>query len=304
MTAALPRSYLQFQSHSYYDSLLDQPKPGINGLLYYGDPTHNWVPDHPDDATITWHGFQNRLWQTPLYLTLRSAFGFAHDGLDPIQNFGNVPYTTIYNNLLGFNLALPSYKLLKDNSGHGRDLFLNASVDKQRESYSLEAHHTDTTISTVSLSRQLDPHLIGLVAYTITNTGDFYGANQSLVYSPTTVYTQPIATCSKGVCVNEPVPQWDSFRGFGTTRSLVEQFVYTPTTYVAANLSFRQNHDYPIPLVAYTYQDTVGIQPYQATLDMRFRITPTLSLDVQRSYFFNFGGLDRWSPAFFIQVLR
>jgi len=295
MTAALPHSYVQWQSHSYWDSLLDQPQPGIDGLLYYGDPTHNWVPDHPDDVTVTWHGFQNRLWKSPFFLTTRVSDGFAHDSLDPPQIFGNVPYVTIWNHTIGANLALPAYKLLRDHSGHNRDLFLNATFDKQREWFSLP-HHTDTTITNVSLSRQFYPQLIALVNYQIQNTADFYGANQNIVYNPQTVYRDPIT--------NAPVPEWSAFRGFGTQRSLVEQLVYTPTTYVAANLSFRENHDFPIPLAALTYEDNIGLEPYQATLDLRFRITPTISLDVQRSYFFNFGGIDRWSPAFFITVLR
>jgi hypothetical protein len=295
MTASLPHSYLQWQSHSYYDSLLDQPRPGIDGLLYYGDPTHNWVPDHPDDVTLTLHGFQERIGTSPFYVTGRISEGFAHDGLQPPQDFGNVEYPTIWNNTVGINLSLPGYKLLRDHTGHNHDLFLNASFDKQRESFSLP-HHTDTTISTVSLSRQFDPHFIALVNYQITNTGDFYGANQSVVYSPLTVYRDPIT--------NAPVPAWSSFRGFGTQRSLVEQIVFTPTTYVAANLSFRENHDYPIPLAADTYEDNIGLEPNQATLDLRFRITPTMSLDIARSYYFNFGGIDRWSPAFFITVLR
>ena len=66
----------------------------------------------------------------------------------------------------------------------------------------------------------------------------------------------------------------------------------------------RENHDFPIPLAGISYENNIGLEPYQATLDLRFRIAPTINLDVQRSYFFNFGGIDRWSPAFFIQVLQ
>jgi hypothetical protein len=295
MTAGLPRSYLEWQSFSYYDSLLRQPPPGINGLLYYGDPSHNWVPNHPVDAQLTWHGFQNRIFKKlPVVFATRFSEGFSHDGITPPQDFGNVAYPTIWNKSLGLNVALPSYKLLRDHSGLNHDLYFNASFDKQREWFSVP-HHVDTTISTASLSRQFDPKLIGLVAYTITNLGDFYGAQQNMAYSPTTVYTSPLTGL--------PVPSWSAFRGFGTQRSLVEQFVYTPTTYVAANLSFRQNRDFPEPLVGHSFQDDIGLEPYQATLDLRLRINPTVTLDVSRSYYFNFGGLERWSPTFQITVL-
>jgi hypothetical protein len=295
MTAGLTRSYLQWQSYSYYDSLLRQPPPGINGLLYYGDPSHNWIPNHPVDASLTWHGFQNRIVKRlPFVFSTRISEGFAHDGITPPQNFGNVAYPTIWDTTLGLNVALPSYKLLRDYSGHGHDLYFNASVDKQRESFSVP-HHVDTTISSLSLSRVFDPKVIGLVAYTITNTGDFYGARQNEAYSPTTVYTSPLT--------GEPVPSWSAFRGFGTQRSLVEQFVFTPNPYLVANLSFRENRDFPEPLVAHSFDADIGLEPYQATLDMRLRINPTITLDVARSYFFNFGGLERWSPTFFITVL-
>ncbi len=295
LTAGLPHSSLQLQTHSYYDSLLAQPPPGINGLLYYGDMSHPWNPDHPDDAMLTWSSFQNRIFKLPIFFKTRVAMGFAHDGLNPPQVLENVFYRTIWNNTIGFNVQLPSYKLLRDYSGLGHDIYFNATFDKQRESFSLP-HHVDTTITSFSLSRQFDPRFIMLVNYQITNTGDFYGARQSEVYQPNTVYLDPITM--------QPVPAWSSFRGFATQRSLVEQFVFQPSNAVAANLSFRQNHDYPIPLAGQVFENNIGFEPYQATLDMRFRISPTIVLDLSRSYFFNFDGAERWSPTFGIQVLR
>jgi hypothetical protein len=43
---------------------------------------------------------------------------------------------------------------------------------------------------------------------------------------------------------------------------------------------------------------------YEADLDVRFRVSRILSLDIGRSNFFNFGGYERWSPQFYIQVLK
>ena len=117
-------------------------------------------------------------------------------------------------------------------SGRGGDVYLNLNLDKQRESFSVP-HHVDTTLSSVSLSRAFTTHLLGVVNYQILNTGDFYGAQQNLAYPANANYTDPRSGAI--------VPAWSAFRGFGTQRSLVEQLVITPTTYVAANLSFRQN---------------------------------------------------------------
>ena len=73
----------------------------------------------------------------------------------------------------------------------------------------------------------------------------------------------------------------------------------------------RENDDFPVavPGVAQsignvTYFNNYGVPPYALTLDARFRINSLLTLDISRSYFFNFGGYQRWSPTFAIQVLK
>jgi len=44
-----------------------------------------------------------------------------------------------------------------------------------------------------------------------------------------------------------------------------------------------------------------GPPRYQATADVRTRLSKTFFLDVARTYYFNWGDL-RWSPAFALQV--
>jgi hypothetical protein len=39
------------------------------------------------------------------------------------------------------------------------------------------------------------------------------------------------------------------------------------------------------------------------TAEVRMRINPHMSIDIQRSYFFNYSNL-RWSPHFVFQVLQ
>jgi len=47
-----------------------------------------------------------------------------------------------------------------------------------------------------------------------------------------------------------------------------------------------------------------GVPPYQLTLDARYRFNSLLTLDVSRSYYFNFGGYQRWTPMFLFQVIK
>jgi hypothetical protein len=109
---------------------------------------------------------------------------------------------------------------------------------------------------------------------------------------------------------NQVYPSYGAFDGFGTTRSLAAQLNYTASTSFAANVSLRRNHDFPetVPGVLNTYGSLIypnyGVVPTQATLEVRFRVTPALVIDIQNAYFFNFAGLQRWSPNFQIQASR
>jgi hypothetical protein len=304
ITGSLPHSYLQLNSDAYYDSLLAEP-PDRNGLFYYGSPDHNWVPYHPDDATLSWIGNRHRLHDLPLSFQLRSGFGFAHNGELPIQTLGGVNVDSIYDKTLGINLETTNITVLRDSQGRHRDVYFTASFDKQRQYYSLP-HHVDTTTTTLSLTKPIDPEkLTLLVEYSNQNIGDFYGPLQSIAYN-TDYVDHPYVSPLTGL----PVPGYN-FDGFATTRSLIGQLVFSPNTNFTLNVSMRANHDFPKPIAGLieTIGDTqtfynYGFSPYQASLDVRFRVNHLLVLDVGRSYFFNFGGYERWSPQFSFQVQK
>jgi hypothetical protein len=297
---ALPRSALQSNGVFYYDSLLAMPAPGIDGLYYYGDPTHPWIPDHPVNLSFNWVGYQNQVNKLPLYFRLRSGYGFAHDTLTPLLDLGGVKYTNVFTDTLGITLLTPSIRLARGRFGPQFDPTINASWDQQSQ-WSSVPHRIDTDTLTVSLSKGLDPHVSALVQYTNQNIGDHYfsGTDQTAVY-PSVI----------GIGVNnQQYPSYKAFRGFATTRALTEQLLYVPSTKLSMSLSFREDRDFPEAVPQPVGEPQTGLSPYEATYDIRYRFNSILAIDVQRSYFFNWGGYYRWGnpnglPSFVIQVVK
>ena len=310
ITGSLRQSYLQLSTQSYYSSLLAMPKPvfvDVNGVetpqYYYGDPSHNFVPDHPVNLQLSWIGYRQKLGRF-LRTQVRSAVSFAHNSETPLTTLGGVPYSSIYGKSFGVNVFTEPLTLLNDSVKRPK-IYLSAVFDKQRAFYSVP-HYVDTQTETISLTDIFVPRkLTGLISYTNQNTGDFYGAQQSLAYPPALqqTYINPFT--------GQSVPQFASFRGFATTRSLAEQFIFTPTSDFTFNLGLRENHDFPVPVAGLptivgpnsAFQN-YGVPPYQADLDLRYRFTPALVIEAERSYFFGFGGYERWSPQFYVQILK
>ncbi len=302
VTSSLPHSYVQARFDQFYDSLLARPKMRLaTGQYYYGDPSHNWLPDHPSDVSVSWVGFREAIPKLPLQYQLRSFAGFAHNGISPLQSLGGVAYHSEYDKGLGFNLLTKSLPVLRDRSGRHRDLYFSASLDKQRTYFSLP-HHVDVTTTNVSFTKLVDPQKLALVfAYTNQNTGDFYGAQQTGAYAGYANAVDPFT--------GQPYPALNGFRGFATTRSFNQQLVYTPNPGFALDLTMRENRDYPRPIPGFlhvvddgTNFTNFGATPYQATVQVRYRFAPQLVLDVSRSYYFNFAGYQRWQPQFTVQV--
>ncbi|GAC1310220.1 MAG: hypothetical protein NVSMB21_17790 [Vulcanimicrobiaceae bacterium] len=301
ITGSLPQSYLQLTTQSYYDSLLARPSTFADSTTfgrtyYYGDPTHPFVPDHPTQQRLAWVGFRHPLGKLPATFQLRSSIGAAKNTITPLTTFRGAAYTTLYDKAVGVNLATKSIVVAPDAAHRGRDLYLTASFDKQRQFFSLP-HHIDTQIESVALTKIVDPRRATFVAsYTIANTGDFYGAQQPFAYAEATAFDPYTGQSFTG---------YRAFRGFATTHSLVQQLVLTPNDVVTLNVTMRENRDFPraIPGPPIAVGDQVvfrnsGVAPYQADLDLRYRVNRILTIDLGRSYYFNFGGYERWSPRF------
>jgi hypothetical protein len=304
LTQALPHSFLQLSDVQYYQSLLARPSTFVIGpsgpVYYYEDPSHDFIPDHPNTVSLSWVGFRHPLGRLPLSFQLRSSFGASDNALTPLQSLGGVNYRKEYYKAVGANLTTKTLTLLADRSGRHRDLYLTGTLDKQRQWFSLP-HHVDTTVASASLTKVFDPQVTLLASYSNINTGDFYGAQQSLAYPPAASYYN--------YYTGQSLQLSPAFRGFGTTRSFNQSLVFTPSQAVAALITMREDRDFPRPLPG-TLQlvgdglgfVNYGFSPYELDLDARFRFTRVLLIDVSRSYFFNFGGFERWAPQFSVQI--
>ncbi len=299
LTGSLPHSYLELNVSQYFDSLLAQPNTEQNGQPYYADPSHPWVPDHPNQASLSWIGYRNQINRLPLTFQLRSSYGFGANGPYGEQSLQNVTTNVEFYKSAGINLATKSLTLIADKSGHHDDLYFTGSFDKQRQWFSLP-HFVDTTVVTGSLTKIFSRQLTLLAQYTNTNTGDFYGALQSDVYPGSSQFFDYYT----GQTITIP-----GFKGFSTTRSFIEQLVYSPSQALSFNVYVRENRDFPRPVpgpleLAGDQIDFVnyGQSPYEAYFDFRYRFNSVLVLDISRAYYFNFGGYEKWAPRFSFQI--
>lgn len=304
LTQALHGSYLQGNYQFENFSLLPLG-------CYQG---HCTVPFHPSNAQISLQTFDRPL--TPyfhgarIYEHVSFGFGFQHEAFlsdanpaGALQTLGGVPYTTIWQHQLGLELFMPDLKFGSDLNVPTKYYAVNASFQKQRQWNSLP-HYTDTTQSRISLSKILDRHWLSYLDYNVQNVADVYGAQQSAVY-PVFI---PVVN---GV----EYPGYAAFHGTATFRTLSFGLNYSNGGNFTFNLLARKHTDFPAPipfffqfatpdvLGNFNVQYFLGQPPYDVTAEVRMRINPHMSIDIQRSYFFNYSNL-RWSPHFVIQVLQ
>ena len=260
----------------------------MNGVnqYYYGDPSHVWVPDHPTDAFLTWTSVDHRISHLPIFYRLRSGYGFANNSITAESTIGGAAVSTVYDKFAGVTAFSPSLRLARDS--HHRDLDLNLLFDKQRSFFSLP-HFVDVQTETASISKTYSRRFSAYVNYSITNTGDNWGSQQAVAY--------PAPTPPVSEVTGETFPGFTAFRGFATTRSLVEGAAFVLSPNVSGSVQVRENHDFPEPIPGPTSApqiglggpQQIGVSPYQATLDLRVRLNANFLVDVTRSYSFGFG---------------
>jgi len=290
--AARPRSNVQLSTTFDNQSLLG-PGPGQN-------------PDHTLYTTLGVSSYELNSYK-PVRFTYRYGLGLVDDPYRALQTLGGVPYHREWTHYFGVNAYTPavdiSHQTLLTHSV--KDLYLNASIDKQRTWYSAP-HHIDVTTTTASLSRIMDgitQHVTSYLQYSIQNLGDYYGAQQRQAY--------PVITAQNGVTN----PGYAAFAGFATFRTLSLGTVYTNGPDFSFSVVARKHDDFPKPVPGfftlpptdifgrYIYQPYFGEPPYDITPDVRVRVNSHLAIDVSRTYYFHFGGLN-WSRAFAIQVTQ
>jgi len=296
LTQAFRQSYLQISGNFYNQSLLAEP-----ALLYFNDPSHIFNAAHPLNFQATWTSFDHRIGKLPLFERVHYGLLYARDqyGIQGYatpangacsQNQSNPNYcanstqqpygvgTILWENNAGLTLYTPSFKL-------GKNVYLNAVFDKQRRWG--PPHYVDTESTTVSASRVFGRKAATYLAYYINNVSDIYGSgSQSLAYPP---YVPIVG----GV----PYPGFAAFQGKATYRTLTGSFSLTPSPNLAFTFFAQSHRDFPAPIPFF-----YGSPPYNATADLRVRINAHTTLDIQRSYYFNFAN-QTLSPQWTFQVL-
>ena len=282
LTQAFHRSYLQaFFNTTNYNMI---------------GPQDVASPNHPNFATLTWTSFNNQIAKLPLYLQTRVEMGYNHDAY-VLQTYGGAEYTTIWNQLFGFTTSMPSIKI-GDRNNQYRLFYLNASMDWARQWFSVP-HHVNSQNTTISLSRQWSRFVSSYASFNIQNTSDLYLQGG---YPPSTP-SLPDGT---------PYTPFNSFRGAATLRTGTLSTTYSASPNLVATVAFSHHQDFPAaypglfsppPLNAigqYTYTNYLGQPPWQLFGELRARLLPHLTVDLQRTYFFHFGN-EIWSPTFVVQ---
>jgi hypothetical protein len=263
-------------------------------LLGYGAPA---ALNHPNFDTMTWTSFNNRIFKTPLYLQYSYGFGYNHDEFRPLQDYGGVEYTTIWNHLFGATFSLPNVKIGNPDKRYAL-YYLNADFNWQRQWYSVP-HHVNSQNTTLSLSRQFSRLLNAYLTYNVANASDLYNQGGYAPYVPS-VPGEP------------PDEAFSAFRGASTQRQTNLGLTYSASPDLVTSLVVTHHDDFPAaypnlftppPLNAigqYEYSNYLGWPPWEMTGEVRARILSHLVVDVQRGYFFHFGS-QIWTPQFVVQ---
>lgn len=286
-THVLRQSFLQLTLNQNYQSLLAQPSTfdPVGHYYYYGDPSHAWVPNHPFHGTLTWQGMDHQAGKLPLMFRLGTSFSWARDNSYQFYSVGLQQFLgQIYNSISYQSVdALVYTKPVR----LGANTYFNASFDKNRQWFSLP-HYIDSNFLNTSLSKTFGSKVAIYGGYTVYNIGDYYGVNQLTAYPPS-YYVSPVD--------GNTYAGFSAFRGIATYRSAYASAVFAPNPNFTFNVLLKKNSDFPEPIPG-----VLGNPPYQAVGDVRFRIGAHATLDVQRTYNFNWAG-NGWSPTFTIQVL-
>jgi hypothetical protein len=290
LTKALPHSFLQLTSQFTNFSL--QPPGGPIGHIYR----------HPFQTQLTAQTFNNRIGKTPFYETLQYGVGYTHDDLG-LQTIGGVAYDTIWNHTAGLQVYLPNLILGRDRLVKNKNYYLNATFQKNL-TWNSAPHFIDDTTTSVSVSKMLDSHFSSFASYSVRNVGDYYANGLQSAYYPS--FTPIVDGVS--------YPGYSAFRGVATFRTASLDITYNNGGFFSASLLARKHNDFPSPIPNYfaapqldvlgreiTGQNYLGEPPYDITGTLRARINDHMSIDLSRSYYFNFGNRG-WSPYFVIQV--
>ena len=266
-----------------------------------GAPNHRAILDNMQSWSLAFQSadyYFDRF--IPLAIHGGGGGGLIH-GTQPLQMFGGATYNSIWSHFVTGTATLSNVHLGDPNGSPYKRYAINASLSAQRTWYSVP-HHVDGITGFGSISRDFTSVLNAALSYSVVQTNDIYNAGQQSAYPS---YTPIIG--------GSPVPSYASFHGKATQRTVALQINYEPTSDFNASLTVEHHRDFPAPvpglfaqpptnvLGQYEYTNYLGVPPYDITGNVYFPISSNYTLDIARTYFFNFG-TQKWSPSFLIQV--
>ena len=285
LTYGLQNSYLQLTANEYQDSLLAQPAPDSNGNYWYGTPQHSWVPNHPTNVTLSWIGSRQAVSKyVPINFDFRGGIFTAHDAYG-VGTFADVTYNTYWQHYLGFTVWSNPVNLTR-HAPFDQAVYWSETYDRQRTFVDSMTRFQDAGTLTSTISKLQGHKGAMYLSYILSNSGDFLGPLQSVIYPPT-IIDNPYN--------NQIYPGYAAFDGFSTTRDLQYAYTYTPTAYFSFTLQADKRKDFPAPIPYY-----YGNPPYSVSFRTQIRINSILSVQIARSYSFNFGneGWSSWTLQF------
>jgi hypothetical protein len=286
LTQSLHDAYLQLNYQTAPSDLLAPPPQPLS----YGS-AYAIGPSHPSSVQIGLNSSTLRIGQV-LDANVQGGYAYNHNG-DGLQRFGGVDYTTVWSPYAGLALFTPDISFGR---GGLNSPYLVLSGSDERSWNSLP-HYVDQVSTQASLTK---PLRIGSIVfgYGVHNVKDVYAGGQRLAY--------PVLSTPQD-------PGYAAFEGFSTFRTLLLGFVYAPNPFFALSVSGEQHTDFPAPsptlftpvqatvLGVNPVDNYLGQPPYSLPVRVRIRVNPSLSINVENNYYFNYFG-NKWS-GFQVQFL-
>lgn len=285
LTYGLRNSFLQVAGNQYQDSLMAQPEPDSNGNYWYGTPQHYWLPNHPQNYSLSWIGSRQAISKyIPINFDFRGGVFYAHD-LYGLGTFNNTTYNDYWQHYVGFTIWSNPYRLTP-HAPFDQSAYFSETYDRQRTLVDSMHRYQDAGTLTSTLSKMQGHKGSMYLSYIVSNFGDFLGPLQQVVYPPTVV-DNPYNGLT--------YPGYAAFDGFSTTRDLQFAYTYTPTAYFSFTMQADKRNDFPAPIPYY-----YGAPPYSIAFRTQIRINSILSVQIAKTYSFMFAneGWSSWTVQF------
>jgi hypothetical protein len=277
LTQSLTDAYVQL-NYRFANSNLFAVPPDTTG---YSGAIHLFAPAHPSAVQL---GINTSNFQLGRALegNARFGYGFNYNSYG-LQQFGGVTYTTIWTPYAGLSLFTPPLRLGERNEHSAPYFVLNASGERRWNSL---PHYLDEVTTAASFTKPFHAGSVFL-GYSIDNVKDVYGAAQREAY--------PVIAVPQA-------PGYAAFQGFATFRTLTLGTLYSPNPFFALAVAMQKNTNFPVAVPALftpTQSNVLGVNPaanylgqapYALPINLRVRVNPSLSLNAQTAYYFNFAG--------------